>query len=110
MEDGLESDTAYWECVSTPYLDREEPAPGLLARRQRSIRLFSRVLAEVLRHPEPLPGIDPGEETAFQLAQGIRIDPAWQQALLELRSECERLELVDSLLESVLERATGADL
>jgi ATP-dependent Lon protease len=103
VEDGLESDLPFWECVASPYGDWEEPMMGLLPRRQRSIELFNRVLDEVVHHSRPFPEIDPQEETAFQLAQAIRIDPAWQQTLLELRSERDRLDQVDQLLESVLQ-------
>jgi Lon protease-like protein len=107
VEDGIESETMYDECVAAPYGDWEEPALGLLSRRQRSIALFNRVLTEVVRHAPPLPEMDAKEETAFQLAQAIRIDPAWQQSLLELRSERDRLDQLDALMEAVLTRVPG---
>jgi len=108
VEDGIESDTLYWECVAAPYGDWEEPTLGLLARRQHSVDLFYRVLAEVFEQPRPFPEMDVQEETAFQLAQAIRVDAAWQQSLLELRSERDRLDQVDALLDAVL-RGEGAE-
>jgi ATP-dependent Lon protease len=104
VEDGIESDTTFWECLAAPYADWEEPTLGLLPRRRQSVMLFHRVLEEVVHHSRPFPEIDLEEETAFQLAQAIRIDPEWQQTLLELRSERDRLDQVDLLLESVLAR------
>lgn len=109
VEDGLESGTAYPECVAAPYADWEEPALGILARRRHSIGLFNRVLAEVMQHAEPYPEIDAQEETSFQLAQAIHIDPPWRQAFLELRSERDRLDQLDALLQAVLARGAGTD-
>ena len=103
VEDGIESPHQYWECVAAPYADDESPDPRVLDHRRRTIALFYEVLEEVVRHPKPFPEIDDHEETAFQIAQAIRVDPAWQQRLLELRSEGERLEQVDELLSAVLE-------
>jgi hypothetical protein len=37
------------------------------------------------------------------LARTIQIDPAWQQTLLEARTERERLEQIDTLLSSVID-------
>jgi Lon protease-like protein len=109
VEDGIESDTLYWECVAAPYADWEEPVLGLMPRRQQSIGLFNRVLQEVVRHAPPFPEIDAQEETAFQLAQAIRVDPAWQQTLLELRSERDRLDQMDLLMEALLSREPADD-
>ena len=103
VEDGIESPNQYWECVAAPYADEAEPAFELGAHRRRTIALFYEVLEQVVRHPRPFPEIDPEEETAFQIAQAIRVDPAWQLRLLELRSEDERLDQVDDLLGAVLE-------
>jgi Lon protease-like protein len=110
IEDGIESDTAYWEALAGPYDDEREDRRGLLARRRRSIGLFHRVLEEVIRYRHPFPELDAAEETAFQIAGAIRADPAWQQALLETRRERERLAMLDDLLRAVLEGgdASGA--
>ncbi len=107
VDDGIESPNLYWEAVAVPYADDGEFIPGLADRRRRSIQLFYEVLERVVKHPKPFPEIDADSETAFQLAQAIRVDPAWQQRLLEMRSESERLEQVEDLLRAVLE--AGAD-
>ncbi|HEX2091550.1 MAG TPA: LON peptidase substrate-binding domain-containing protein [Longimicrobiaceae bacterium] len=105
IEDGIETDELYYEALVEEYPDLDEGRRGIVQRRRRSIELFQRVLTEALKHPGPLPPIDPGEETAFQLAQAIRIDPAWQQELLETRGERARLDRLDFLLRAVLEGA-----
>ncbi|MDP9349116.1 MAG: LON peptidase substrate-binding domain-containing protein [Gemmatimonadota bacterium] len=109
IEDGIESPHPYWECVAAPYADDGGFIPGLRERRRHSIRLFHDVLEHVVRHPKPYPEIDDEEETAFQLAQAIRVDAAWQQRLLESRSEGERLEQLDDLLRAVLEARPDED-
>ena len=107
VEDGIESPHLYWECVATPYADDDEPVEP--ARRRRSIDLFYEVLERVVRHPRPFPEIDDAAETGFQLAQAIRVDPPWQQRLLERRSEEDRLEQVDDLLGALLDAGLDYD-
>jgi hypothetical protein len=41
--------------------------------------------------PEALPRFDVQEELSFKLAATVRMDPFWQQELLELRDEEARL-------------------
>ncbi|HEX2204390.1 MAG TPA: LON peptidase substrate-binding domain-containing protein [Longimicrobium sp.] len=103
VDDGIESGTAYFEALVEPYGDEKEDKRGMRARRRRSIDLFHRVLDEVVHYTESYPEIDEASETAFQIAQAIRIDPSWQQGLLEARKERERLALLDELLRAVLE-------
>jgi Lon protease-like protein len=104
VDDGIESPHLYWECVATPYPDEVEDDDGALrAHRRRTILLFYDVLEQVVRQPRPYPEVDDTLETSFQLAQAIRVDPSWQQRLLESRSEHERLEQLDDLLEAILE-------
>jgi Lon protease-like protein len=107
IEDGIESGTKYYEALTSPYEDLEQSRRGLVVRRRKSIALFNRVLEEVLNYPLPYPLIDARNEAGFQLAQAIRIDPEWQQELLELRGERPRLDLVDDLLRAVLETRAG---
>lgn len=106
VEDGIESGTPYYEALVVPYEDEEEDLRGIVRARRRSIGLFHRVLDEVVKYREPVPEIDDHAETGFQIAQAIRIDPAWQQELLETRTERARLRLVDQLLQAVLEAGT----
>jgi Lon protease-like protein len=106
VEDGIESGAPYWEALAAPYEDEREDRRGLVPRRQRSIDLFYRVLEEVVKYKQPFPEIDPGTETAFQIAQAIRIDPGWQQDLLVSRRERDRLGQLDELLRLVLDAGT----
>jgi Lon protease-like protein len=109
IDDGIESGAAYWEALTSPYADVREDRRGLAGRRRRSIDLFHRVLEEVARQHAPFPEVDAAEETSFQIAQAIRMDPAWQQELLEGRRERDRLSLLDDLLRMVLERGELGD-
>jgi Lon protease-like protein len=103
IEDGVESDTAYYQAVVAPYEDEPGDADDIGARRKDSVALFFRVLREAVGHEEELPVVDPGREVAFRVAQAIKIDPAWQQRLLETNAESRRLDLLDDLLRAVLD-------
>lgn len=104
IEDGLESDMPYFEAVVEPYDDEAEDEPRRVAeRRRRSVALFHRVLAEAVGQEPPLPDVPTDADPSFALARAIKIDPAWQQTLLEARTERERLDQVDALLSSVLD-------
>ena len=105
VEDGIESGAMYVEALVGPYVDEADDLRQLVPRRRRSVKLFYQVLEEVVEFPPPFPEIDSQVETAFQIAQAIRIDPGWQQKLLELRRERERLILLDELMKAVLEAA-----
>ena len=106
IDDGIESGTAYHEVLAGPYEDvKTEETREILPRRRRSISLFYRVLEEVVHYRDVFPEIDPDVETAFQIAQAIRTDPAWQQELLESRRERDRLVLLDDLLRRVIRAA-----
>ena len=87
IEDGIESDAPYYEAVVEPYEDEEEDAPrGIAERRRRSVALFHRVLAEAIGQEPPLPEVRTDQDPSFVLARAIKIDPAWQQKLLEART------------------------
>ncbi len=103
VEDGIESGTAFYEALVEPFGDDEDPGEyGMEERRRRSIDLFYRVLTEAVRYEGPFPAIDTDAESGFQIAQAIRIDAAWQQELLEMRSERDRLDRLDELMRAVL--------
>ena len=104
IEDGLESGMPYFEAVVEPYDDTTEGDPKRMAeRRRRSVALFHRVLDEAIGQEPPLPEVRIDQDPSFVLARAIKIDPAWQQNLLESRAEAERLRLIDGLLSSVLD-------
>jgi Lon protease-like protein len=103
VDDGIESAALYYEAVAAPYGDLDDDQTGMVMRRRRSIALFHRVLEEVIKYPRPFPEIDARAEAGFQLAQTIRIDPNWQQTVLETRTERDRLDLLDDLMRAVLE-------
>jgi Lon protease-like protein len=102
IEDGIESDVLYYEAVVAPYEDEPDHV-DIGERRRASVALFFRVLREAVGHDEELPVVDPGREVAFRIAQAVKIDPAWQQRLLETTTEAGRLDLLDDLLRAVLD-------
>jgi Lon protease-like protein len=102
--DGIESETAYYEALVTPYRDAADPTDVLLgARRRASIRLFHEVVASLAEQPDRLPDLADDQETSFLLAQTIGVDPAWHQKLLEIQDERVRLEEVDRVFRAALE-------
>ena len=103
LEDGIESDALYYEALIQEQPDLPDCGEGLLERRRASIRLLKQVVEKVAEQPSAVPEIDERLETAFQLAQTFRVEPAWQQELLETRAERDRLDQVDALLRTVLE-------
>ena len=103
IEDGIESSSLYYEALVREQPDVLDDPGEIIQRRRASIRLFRQVAAQVSPDSDPVPRPDEQLETAFQLAQAIRVDPNWQQELLEARSERVRLDQLDALLRSVLE-------
>jgi Lon protease-like protein len=103
LTDGIESGALYYEGLASEYEDEEEDAEKLKERCRQSAALFHRVLEHISSEPQPPPPVHADEPLSFQLAQWIRIDPSWQQRLLELRTESERLDVIDELLHVTLE-------
>lgn len=103
IEDGIESKSAYFEALVTPYPDIDTDGDDLAARRAASIELFRRVLASLEGHPEHLPALEPTRETSFLLAQTIGVDPTWHQQLLEFQDERQRLAELDRVFRAALE-------
>lgn len=102
--DGIESETAFVEALVDEWRDREtDEIPRLTARRFRTAELFAETAARVGRSPDSVPDIDTAQDVSWQVAQAFRIDEAWRQSLLELRSEIERLDEIDRVLLSVLD-------
>ncbi|MGD8699230.1 MAG: hypothetical protein PVJ43_08065, partial [Gemmatimonadales bacterium] len=69
---------------------------------QRSVELFKTLLRS-LPEPVSLPSFDSRGDVSFEIASAIEIDPVWHQGLLELRTECDRLDQIDELVRVVLE-------
>jgi ATP-dependent Lon protease len=107
IEDGVESDTLYYEAVVSELPDAEPGDEEALFRsRQRSVDLFRTVLDRFgPSDPEggaPELRLDPAEEVSFRIASWIRLDPSWQDDLLAEPREEERLRRIDGVLLGVL--------
>ncbi len=106
--DGVDSDTTYHEALVGMYRDAEDEAGAELGRRrQRSIALFEAVLRGLPQTEAFEIAFDPARETSFRMAARIEIDAAWQQELLEIRRESERLDRVDEVLRAALNARRG---
>lgn len=103
IEDGIESDSPYFEGLVTPRPDTTVmQGEELASRRRESIALFHSVVASLSDRPDALPDLDADRELSFLLAQTIQVDPKWHQRLLELTDEGSRLARVDQVLRAVL--------
>lgn len=108
IDDGLESDTPYFEALVVPFPDREPAeADALVDRRRRSLELFRAVVDALREDGEEVPELGVEEELSFRLAETVEIEPAWQQSLLRLREESRRLERLDAIFQVALDRAVG---
>lgn len=103
LEDGIESDALYFEGLVEEYSDLEGVGEEGRGRGEATLALFQRVLERIAEEPQPLPPVEERQPISFQVAQWIRIDPVWQQELLEMRSETERLDHIDTLFRRLLE-------
>ncbi len=114
IEDGIESDTSYFEALVEGFHD-DTPSDeeALIRRRQSSLALFSSVVERLSEEEagevDTLREADPSQEVSFHIAGRIRIDPGWQQALLELPMETLRLDRLDRLLSELLVRDLPGD-
>lgn len=102
IDDGVESEEPYYEAVVSPYPDAPADPPALEEQRRRSLALFGALVRGLDEEPERLPELDPAAELSFPLARTIQVEPAWHQALLELRSELDRLERLDVVFRAAL--------
>jgi Lon protease-like protein len=112
IRDGIESDEPYYQAVVESYLDRPQPAAAidlLPGRRRRSSELLRRAVEAVGGAVEGIPELDAAGDVSFQLARCLQINPAWLQALLELKDESARLERLDVIFRAAVEgRGRGA--
>ncbi|HUG35896.1 MAG TPA: LON peptidase substrate-binding domain-containing protein [Candidatus Limnocylindrales bacterium] len=104
IRDGIESEEPFYEALVAGYEDEPHAAERLRARRAASIRLFRDIAPRALDPSAILPGFDPEVETSFPLAERIHLEMGWRQALLESRSEFDRLDRIDAVLRAVLSR------
>lgn len=107
IEAAVDSGALYYEAMVGAFSDDAESEAELSERRRGSIDLFQALLRMLPEPPETVPDFDPHRETSFTIAATIEIDPAWQQGLLELRRETERLDRIDGLMRRVLDSRLG---
>ncbi len=108
INDGLESDTPYFEALVEDFPDRKPADPGqLVARRRESLELFRAVVDALREDGEEMPSLDVDDELSFRLARTVEIEPAWQHSLLKLREEARRLERLDAIFQVALDRAAS---
>lgn len=106
IREALESEAPYYEAVVEPYGDLGGPPPEgepTAARRAHSLALLEAAVKRLGGAAEEVPELDPEREASFRLARSIQIAPGWLQALLELRSERERLERLDAIFRAAAE-------
>jgi Lon protease-like protein len=102
IEDGIESAELYHEALVEDYVDEAEDPRVVVGRRHRSIELFRQVLRALKEDGELARGLDAAQEVSFSLAAAIEIDASWQQGLLELRRETQRLARIDEVTRRLL--------
>lgn len=103
VTDELETGSLYYEALVEEYADLPEDRGEVTQHARRTQELFREALEHNIADLDELPPVDGKETISFQIAQWIKIDPSWQQRLLELRREAERLDVLDELLRSSLE-------
>jgi len=105
--DGIESKTPYHEALVEVYEDDRTPERDvLMVRRYDTLQRFNGLVKCLSGVCGECPPFDVNRELAFQLAPAIQIDPVWQQSLLELRHEGDRLERLDAVLQAALDQQT----
>lgn len=102
VSNSRESQAMYYEADVSTYGDEAEDHEELQEHCRSSVLLFRQVLTHISREPQPEPEVDEQEPLSFQIAHWIRIDPTWQQELLEMRTESARLNKIDELLHTTL--------
>jgi Lon protease-like protein len=95
----VEEGAPYYEAWVREYSDKPTEDPvGLVGRRLYSIQQFLEALRKDAGVPANVPSLSSESELSFRLAGFIQAEPSWQQELLELRQESERLDRIDDLL------------
>ena len=101
LEDGIESDTLYYQGLVDDYRDLPEDEAQVARRQKEMWDRFAYVLRKL--NVGSLPPVQEGAAVSFQMARWIQIDPTWKQDLLRSQSELQRLEKIDALLKDALE-------
>jgi Lon protease-like protein len=105
IQSEAEGPALYYEAFVTKVQDDPPADPeALRARRKSSLALFRSVLHTMPHVPEALPRFDVQDELSFKLAATLRMDPFWQQELLELRDEDLRLSRLEPLFRAGIQR------
>jgi Lon protease-like protein len=100
-----EGPSPYYEAFVTEVQDEPPADPeALVARRKSLLALFRSVLHTMPHVPEALPRFDVQEELSYKLAATVRMDPFWQQELLELLDEDLRLSRLAPVFRAGIDR------
>jgi ATP-dependent Lon protease len=101
VRDGIENEDEYHEAVVEDYADEDNRMRNMVPRRRASLELFARVLQQI--HGTPPEDLDTAHDISYLLAETIVVNASWQQRLLEMRSEDQRLDAIDTILRAALE-------
>jgi ATP-dependent Lon protease len=82
------------------YLE-DESAPAKTAELESAIRLHGEIMQLAGAQPEDIEKAD-AAQLAYRLAGSLPFDPDFQQALLEMNSEAERIPAIISFFERIL--------
>lgn len=104
VKDALETSALYHEAVVEDYGDEPEDRVDLIVRRRRTLELFKELLRRLPDSGDGYGRLNPLKEISFAVAARIEIDPVWHQGILELKRESDRLDRIDALLRSALQR------
>ena len=81
------------------YLSDEADVP-LAAEQEKAVRLHGEIMQLAGAQPEKLEFV--GQQLAYRLAGSLPFDPDFQQTLLEMNSEADRIRAVVSFFERIL--------
>jgi Lon protease-like protein len=105
IEGEAEGPALYYEAFVKEVRDEPPEDPeAMVTRRKSSLALFRSVLHTMPHVPEALPKFDVEDELSFKLAATVRMDPFWQQELLELQDEEARLSRLDPVFRAGIDR------
>jgi Lon protease-like protein len=105
IQEYIDSTKRYYEAMVEPYSDWEIEASSAEARRTETLERFKSVLASAGDGAGRMPSVQVQDDVSFPIAAMIDVDRAWQQDLLELRRELDRLDLLDALLNLASEQS-----